>query len=47
VEESEELMIDMRENKIEYNGFLGRGYWNAIYEHIEKVPALTKIISGA
>ena len=40
-------MIDMRDNKLEYNGFLGGPYWNAIYEHIEKVPALIKIISGA
>ena len=27
------LLIDMRENRPEYNGFAGNAYWDAIYFH--------------
>lgn len=46
-EERQELIVDMRDNKIEYNGFIGGPYWEAIQSYAERLPALKRLMSGA
>ena len=41
------LLIDMRENRPEYNGFAGNAYWDAIYFRMSSQQAANKLISGA
>jgi hypothetical protein len=36
----------MRDNKVEYNGYNGRQYWQAIYAHVERYPSMHRVISG-
>jgi len=40
-------MIDMRENRPEYNGFVGNQYWEAMYFHVKNQEAVKKLLSGA
>ena len=34
------LMIDLRENRPEYNGYNGKSYWSAIYFHLTNYQSI-------
>ena len=42
----EPLLMDLKENKIEHNGFMGQQLWKSVYESARHFSSVNKLVSG-